>query len=194
LNNKNFILAAGISLLLILNNACTLKLASAPKNPEEFRLHASSGKVGTKIVSHTIERPLADIVAEDILTERARYCLNTTKTLAEKDFSENAHANSLRKTRYHATVEIQEDKSVTISLQHDEKGTSGYRMPTRGYYRLVADLVQDQDTETNSTLTFYTDKSGYEAVAAALLQWANGATTECPRIGLEPGSYDYSQT
>jgi hypothetical protein len=168
------LLTAGLVLLLA---GCV----TPPQTPDELRNGVRAGATMTQMKSADIDRPLP--AAFKNLKTRADKCLNVTIVGS----TPGTYGPVMESTTFRSSSRmIGKDKGETL-LQMDSRATG--RMPSGGYYVLVADTEAVSGRKTR--VTVYGASMGYDGVFEAIMAWSAGKSHDCPAIAGPRMGRDY---
>lgn len=166
--------AAVTGLPLLLLAASPAAAIEVPQTREEFVQAVAAGARGAKMETVVVERGFDDVYRA--LEARTNPCL-------DMEVRRTAHVGYVERSSsdYNPTLRrLSGDRAeLTLQVVHRPRGV-GHTPPPGGLFVMAADIRRAGPSRTEVVL--YRPTMGFKDITRALLQWAEGASTDCPKL------------
>jgi hypothetical protein len=145
-----------------------------PQNRKEFVRAVSDGARGVRMESFVVKRGFDQVFRT--LQARTGPCLDVVvRRRAYVGYWENSSSD------YNPTLRrVGPDRAeFTLQVVHRPRGV-GHTPPPGGLYMMAADVKRAGPSRTEIVL--YRPSMGYKDLVKTFLQWAEGTTTDCPKL------------
>jgi hypothetical protein len=166
--------AAGLGLLLLLAFASPAAAIWVPQTRAEFTDAVAKGTKGAKMETFVVERGFDEVVRT--IESRCAPCLDKlVERTANVGYVEHSSSD------YNPTFKrVSRDRAeFTMQVVHRPRGV-GAVPPPDGLYVIAADLKRAGADRTE--IVIYRPVMGFKEIPRALLQWAEGSSTDCPKL------------
>jgi hypothetical protein len=166
--------AAAMGLAALLLAAPPAGAIDVPQTREEFVRAVSEGARGAKVETVVVERGFDEVYRT--LEARTTPCL-------DEEVRRTAHVGYVERSSsdYNPTLRKPGPDRAEFTLQvvHRPRGV-GHIPPPGGLYILAADLKPAGASRTEVVL--YRPTIGFKEIAKSLIEWAEGRSTDCPKL------------
>jgi hypothetical protein len=163
---------AGLAALLVV--APPVGAIHVPQTREEFRSTVAAGARGAKMETVLVDRPFDEVWGA--LEARVAPCLDVEiQRTAYVGYTERSSSDfnpTLRRLG-------PDQAEFTLQVAHRPRGV-GHTPPPGGLFLMVADLKRLDDSRTEVVL--YRPTIGYKDLARSFMSWAEGTSTDCPKL------------
>ncbi len=166
--------AAVIGFAALLLTAPPVGAIDVPQSREEFVRVVASGSRGAKMETFVVERSFDEVYRT--LEGRTAPCLDVeVRRTAYVGYVENSSSD------YNPTLRrLGADRAeFTLQVVHRPRGV-GHTPPAGGLYVMAADVKRAGTARTEIVL--YRPTMGFKDVSKRFIQWAEGGTTDCPKL------------
>ena len=166
--------AAGLGLLLLLAFASPALAIWVPQTRSEFTDAVAKGTKGSKMETFVVERGFDEVVKA--IEARCAPCLDKlverTANVGYVERSSSDYNPSFKR--------VNRDRAeFTMQVVHRPRGV-GAVPPANGLYVIAADVKRAGANRTE--VVIYRPVMGFKEIPRALLQWAEGTSSDCPKL------------
>ena len=163
-----------IGLAVLLLAAPPVRAFQVPQSREEFVSVVASGSHGAKMETITVDRSFDEVYRT--LEARTAPCLDRkVERTAYVGYVEHSSSD------YNPTLRRLGADRAEFALQvvHNPRAV-GEKAPPGGLYIMAADLKRAGASQTE--LVLYRPSMAFKNIANSLVEWAEGGSTECPKL------------
>ena len=166
--------AALIGLAALLLTPAPARAIDVPQSREEFVQAVSKGSRGAKMETFVVERGFDEVYKT--FEARTNPCLDLeVRRTAYVGYVENSSSD------YNPRIKkVGADRAeFTLQVVHRPRGV-GHTPPAGGLYIMAADIKRAGAGRTEIVL--YRPTMGFKNIGKSLIEWAEGGSTECPKL------------
>jgi len=163
-----------MGLMMLLLSAQPAGAIWVPQTREEFVDAVSKGTRGAKMETFTVERSFDEVYRT--LEARTAPCLDQkverTAYVGYVEHSSSDYNPGIRRVG-------RDQAEFTLQVVHNPRGV-GHTPPPGGLYVMAVDVKRAGASRTEVVL--YRPVMGFKNIAKSLIEWAEGSSTDCPKL------------